>query len=128
MNTYISQTQTDPNVIADFTMRRSSGTRFGGRDVPRTIHYTDMVCATVVLNGVAVAQIKRDRISNFSALLAMLRAMAPASRGLGKLQVRNLTTGWSMVTPFMLYGEEPSLKLKACLQADRRRRMQPWQN
>lgn len=56
--------------------------------------------------GRTVAEFTRDRVTNFSALLAMLRALVPGCRGLARLTVRNMTRGWSLERPLMLYPDE----------------------
>ncbi len=70
------------------------------------IFYTDRVYARLTMAGRTVAEFTRDRVTNFSALLAMLRALVPGCRGLARLTVRNMTRGWSLERPLMLYPDE----------------------
>lgn len=73
------------------------------RDV-RHISYTDRVYARLTLAGRVVAELTRDRIDSYTTLLTLLRSMAPACcRGLARLCVRNMTRGWTLERPLMLY-------------------------
>lgn len=72
---------------------------------PHEISYTDRVYASLTLAGHVVAEVTRERVSDFSALITMLRALVPTRRGLARLRVRNLTRGWSLERPLMLYAE-----------------------
>lgn len=71
----------------------------------RDICFSDQVYASLTLGGRVIAEITRDGISNFSALLAMLRARVPSCQGLARLCVRNMTRGWRLERPLMLYAE-----------------------
>lgn len=73
------------------------------RDV-RHISYTDRVYARLTLAGRVVAELTRDRIDSYTTLLTLLRSMVPACcRGLARLCVRNMTRGWTLERPLMLY-------------------------
>lgn len=73
------------------------------RDI-RHISYTDRVYARLTLAGRVVAELTRDRIDSYTTLLTLLRSMAPACcRGLARLCVRNMTRGWTLERPLMLY-------------------------
>ncbi|MBP3298365.1 MAG: hypothetical protein J6L73_01640 [Muribaculaceae bacterium] len=89
-----------PSLFA--TPRRLDGTP-GKRTTRHDIGYTDRIYARLTMAGHTVAEFTRDRITNLSALLAILRAMTPACRGLARLTVRNMTRGWTLNRPLMLY-------------------------
>lgn len=77
------------------------------RDV-RHISYTDRVYARLTLAGRVVAELTRDRIDSYTTLLTLLRSMVPARcRGLARLCVRNMTRGWTLERPLMLYAPAP---------------------
>lgn len=80
-----------------------SARRAAGRK--QEIKYTDRVYARLTLAGHVVAEVTRERIGNFSSLIAILRALVPSCRGLARLTVRNLTRGWSVERPLMLYSD-----------------------
>lgn len=80
-----------------------SARREAGRK--QEIRYTDRVYARLTLAGHVVAEVTRERIGNFSSLIAILRALVPSCRGLARLTVRNLTRGWSVERPLMLYAD-----------------------
>lgn len=84
---------------------RRSGRR--GHSVHK-IEYTDRIYACLTLAGQIVAELTRDRVTDFSALLCMLRAATPSLRGLARLRVRNMTRGWTMERPLMLYPDTAS--------------------
>jgi hypothetical protein len=44
-----------------------------------------------------------SRVSDFSELLGELRRQTRGCRGLARLYVRNVSRGWSMERPLMLY-------------------------
>ena len=67
------------------------------------IAYTDRIYARLTLAGRVIVEFTKDRISDLSALLLLLRAMTPTRRGLAKLTIRNMTRGWRMERPLMLY-------------------------
>ncbi len=71
------------------------------------ISYTDRVYARLTMAGRVLAEFTRDHISNYSALLALVRSLTPDCRGLARLTVRNMTRGWSEQRPLMLYGDAP---------------------
>jgi hypothetical protein len=75
---------------------------------PQRIHYSDRIYACLVLSGKVVAEITRDRIDGYTALLTTLRSLAPGCRGLARLRIRNITRGWSLERPLMLYAPTPS--------------------
>lgn len=75
----------------------------------RRIAYTDHIHARIVLGGRVVAELRGDRVDGYSAMLTTLRAMIPHTcQGLAKLYVRNMSRGWSLERPLMLYATAPA--------------------
>lgn len=73
------------------------------RSASREIEYDDRVHVSLTMAGRVMAEFTRSRFCNFSALLAWVRAAVPSLRGLARLRVRNMTRGWSLERPMMLY-------------------------
>ena len=66
----------------------------------RSICYGDRLYARLVMGGRTVVEFMISRVSDFSELLGELRRQ---TRGLARLYVRNVSRGWSMERPLMLY-------------------------
>ncbi|MCM1005372.1 MAG: hypothetical protein NC402_03645 [Prevotella sp.] len=90
---------------ATYRPLNSAGHRCARTHRGHEISYTDKVYARLTLAGRVVAEFTRDRISDFSSLLLLLRAMTPSRKGLARLTVRNMTRGWRLERPMMLYPE-----------------------
>lgn len=97
-----------------FSVQRPCPGRPGLSRERHTIDYNDRVYARMTLAGRTIVEFTRDRITNFSALLAILRAKVPMYRGLAKLTVRNMTRGWHIERPIMLY-LDPAMASQAAL-------------
>ncbi|MCM1319619.1 MAG: hypothetical protein NC217_04490 [Muribaculaceae bacterium] len=69
------------------------------------IAYTDCIYARLTLAGRVIVEFTKDRITDLSALLSQLRAMTPTRHGLAKLTIRNMTRGWRIERPLMLYAD-----------------------
>lgn len=90
-----------------------------GRET-RRISYTDRIYARLTMAGRVVAELTSDGIDGYTALLTMLRSMASDRRGLARLWVRNMTCGWVMERPLMLYGSRDGICVSAV------RGLMPW--
>lgn len=73
--------------------------------MPQQIQYGDRLFARLSLNGHPIAEISTDRIGTLSALIAEIRHLSHKFRGLAKVYIRNLSRGWSMERPLMLYAD-----------------------
>lgn len=71
--------------------------------VMKKITYGDKIYARLVLNGNKVVEIILDDIATMTDLIGEVRALTLKLRGLAKLYIRNMTQGWSMERPLMLY-------------------------
>lgn len=80
--------------------RRLSALRATGRRMV----YGDRVFARLTVDGMHVAEYVFDRVSDMTELIGELRSVASHLRGLVKLYVRNISRGWSVERPLMLYG------------------------
>lgn len=69
------------------------------------IDYTDRLHARLTLRGQTVAEITRDRFPSLSSIIATLRAMVPDASGLARLAIRNMSRGWTIDRPLMLYAK-----------------------
>lgn len=67
--------------------------------------YGDRIYARLSLNGQKILEFMIEKVSDFTELLGELRAHTRRYRGLCRLYVRNLSRGWSMERPLMLYPE-----------------------
>ncbi|MBD5230612.1 MAG: hypothetical protein K2M14_03375 [Muribaculaceae bacterium] len=67
------------------------------------LDYTDTLHARLTLHGRTVAEITRDRFPSVPSIIAALRAMVPHASGLARLAIRNMSRGWTLDRPLMLY-------------------------
>lgn len=65
--------------------------------------YGDRIFVRLSLNGQNVAEFIAERVSCMTELLCRVRALTKKYKGLAQLYVRNMTQGWSMERPLMLY-------------------------
>ena len=63
----------------------------------------DRIYTRVILQGRQVAEYVFDCVSGMSELITALRYRTRELRGLASIYVRNMTAGWSMEQPLMLY-------------------------
>lgn len=75
------------------------------RPHPRRIIFTDCLYARLTRHGHTVAEITRDQFASLSSVVDALRAKVPHASGLCSLTVRNMTRGWRLERPLMLYPE-----------------------
>lgn len=66
---------------------------------------TDRIHARLTLRDEVVVEFTRDNFGSLSSLLGALRAVVPHLAGLARLSIRNMTRGWTMERPLMLYKE-----------------------
>lgn len=70
-----------------------------------TLRYGDKVYAMLCINGRKVAEFVMDTLADMTQLIGELRQSACRYGGLAQLYVRNMTRGWSMRRPLMLYND-----------------------
>lgn len=89
------------------TSAAASGRRNSGRTSTalRGIALTDRIYACLTLKGTVLAEFTADRFLSLSSIMTAIRAMVPWAAGLAKLTIRNMTRGWSLNRPMMLYSE-----------------------
>lgn len=71
----------------------------------RIISHTDRMHARLSLRNEIVTEFTRENFSSLSSLLAAVRAKVPHLSGLARLNVRNMSRGWTLERPLMLYSE-----------------------
>lgn len=67
--------------------------------------YGDRIYARLCLNGRKIVEFMIEKVASMTELLGELRSHAREARGLCRLYVRNMSRGWSMERPLMLYPE-----------------------
>lgn len=67
--------------------------------------YGDRIYARLSMRGTKILEFMIEKVADMTELLGELRAHTRKYRGLCKLYVRNMTRGWSMERPLMLYAE-----------------------
>lgn len=72
----------------------------------RQMTYGDKIYARLSINGQNLTEFVIDRISNMSELIAVVRNITNKAKGLAKLYVRNISRGWSIERPLMLYPDK----------------------
>lgn len=74
----------------------------------RTIRYGDRIFVRLVrvqYGYRTLAEFTMTEVSDLSSVYGELRHYTRGERGLTKLYIRNMTRGWSMEQPFMLYSD-----------------------
>lgn len=79
--------------------------RRGFRFEKNTIDYTDRVYGSLTVAGRKVAELTLEGLDGISSLVVLLRTLAPEVRGLARLTVRNMSRGWRLERPLMLYSD-----------------------
>ena len=69
----------------------------------KKLTYGDKIYTRLILNGRNVVEFIIENISTMSELLGELRLKTREFKGLAKLYIRNMTQGWSIERPFMIY-------------------------
>ncbi len=69
----------------------------------RPISYGDRLYVRLVMGGRTVVEFMISRVNDYSELLGELRRQTRGCRGWARLYVRNVSRGWSMERPLMLY-------------------------
>lgn len=67
--------------------------------------YGDRIYARLSMRGKQIVEFMIEKVSDMTELIGELRAYARKYRGLCKLYVRNMSRGWSIERPLMLYAE-----------------------
>lgn len=75
------------------------------KTIQRTFAYGDRIYARLVLNGRKVTEFIVERVSDMTELIGELRHRTRRFSGLAQLYVRNMSRGWSIERPFMLYAD-----------------------
>lgn len=70
-----------------------------------TFAYGDKIYAILCINGQKIVEFTMDTISDITQLIGQIRQTAYKYGGLAQLYVRNITRGWSMNRPLMLYND-----------------------
>lgn len=76
--------------------------KYYGIDVAKFV-YGDKVYTKLCLNGEKVAEYVFETIADMAELIGKLRGLTMRYKGLARLYVRNITRGWSIERPLMLY-------------------------
>lgn len=67
------------------------------------ICYGDKICGRLVMNGRVVLEFMLNKVSDMTEILGELRAKCRNVKGLVRLYLRNMSRGWSLEKPLMLY-------------------------
>lgn len=96
------------------------------RPVRNDIHLGDRVFARLCINGKVLIERIFDSVADMSQLVRELRFHTRRCRGLARLYVRNLSRGWSVEKPLMLYPGvfEPEM---GEVPVQRQRMLFPWE-
>ncbi len=70
-----------------------------------TLVYGDKVYALLCINGQKVVEFTLNTLSDISQIIGQMRQAAYRYGGLAHLYVRNITRGWSLNRPLMLYND-----------------------
>ena len=67
--------------------------------------YGDRIYARLCLDGEDIIEFMNQQVSSMTELIGELRALTRECYGLCKLYVRNMTRGWAVERPLMIYAE-----------------------
>jgi len=70
-----------------------------------SLSYGDKIFARIYINGKGIMEFVLDKVTDMSQLIGALRHHVRKYSGLAKIYVRNMTRGWAMERPLMLYPE-----------------------
>lgn len=94
------------------SFRRADSHEVSSAAASRTIIYGDKIFVSLVrrqYGNRTLAEFTLSDVNDFSEIYGELRRYTRECRGLAQLYVRNVTRGWSISRPFMLYGETPRI-------------------
>lgn len=77
----------------------------------KKLSYGDKIYARLILNEKNVIEFVIDNIASMTELIGELRMMTRSLKGLAKLYVRNMTQGWCIERPFMIYPQRTNDQL-----------------
>lgn len=86
-------------------MLTNTSTSRHNNTLKRQLAYGDKIYARLIVNGNNAAEISMDTFSDFSQVIGEIRRIAYKYGGLALLYVRNMTRGWSVKQPLMLYND-----------------------
>lgn len=91
--------------------------------------YGDKVYARLVLGGRAVAEFTTACVNDLTELFMELRRLTRGCRGLGHLFIRNMSRGWRIERPLMLYaGDRRSGSIMSAYSVKApTRQIMPWE-
>lgn len=69
----------------------------------RPISYGDKLFARIVMHGRTIVELMVNSVNDLTELWGELRRQARGACGLAKLYLRNMSQGWSIERPLMLY-------------------------
>lgn len=86
----------------------------------KEIRKGDRIFARLTMGGKLILEFMINRVGSLSELLDELREMTGNLRGLGRLQIRNQSRGWSQERNLMFYGnsDNRSVNLSGASSAD----------
>lgn len=127
-NSYSAQRRSmDGLVRRSFSPTQATAVTPSGTGHP--MKYGDKVYARLVLGGRAVAEFTTACVNDLTELFMELRRLTRGCRGLGHLFIRNMSRGWRIERPLMLYAGDrrsssilPSYSVKASA-----RQIMPWE-
>lgn len=76
----------------------------------RPISLGDRIFARLVLRGKTLVEFMINSVGDFTELLVVLRRHCRGTRGLARLYLRNMSRGWSLERPMMLYDESRGIR------------------
>lgn len=71
----------------------------------RPICFGDKIFARLILRGKTIVEFMANRVNDLTELLGELRRKCRGASGLARLYLRNMSRGWSLERPMMLYDE-----------------------
>ncbi len=76
----------------------------------RKICYGDKLFARLVMKGRTILEFMISQVNDFTELISELRRNCKEFKGLARLYLRNVSRGWSMERPLMLYQDTSVIK------------------
>lgn len=83
--------------------RRVLSSPVGGE---HSICFGDKLFARLMMGGKTILEFMVNKVNDLSELIGELRRYCRGTRGLAKLYLRNMSRGWSLERPLMLYSDQ----------------------
>lgn len=108
------------------TSHLNQDTRSFSRPASRQISMGDKIFVRIVAGGRTIMEFMTRAVASMTELTGEARRNLRKYHGLCRLQIRNMSQGWSMEKPLMIYAD-PYRTTQASRRAETSRMLFPWE-